>query len=233
MKQSEVKALLATHEIAENKTLITEIINLHHDKLSLAKTQAESNVDERIKVEAEKQAKKLAEIQLEDLLKEKTAELETEWKAKLDAETKKYEDEKASHDATKLDYSNQATAEKTKQQVLDLLKTKDEEGYSLSDSDAQLALRGFDISSIELGDDGKFKDAKKVLGLFKSDPLLAPKFGKVKTTSNDPDTPPAGGGDEKNPWLKEYRNGAEQNRIYRENPERAKQLAKQAGIYLK
>ena len=45
--------------------------------------------------------------------------------------------------------------------------------------------------------------------------------------------PPDGGGGEKNPWLKEHRSLSEQTRIYREDPARAVQMAKAAGVILR
>jgi len=190
MKQSEIKALLATHEIAENKTLITDIINLHHDKLSLAKTQAENNVDERIKTESEKQAKVLAKSQLDDLLKEKTAELEKAWQAKVDEADEKTKNVQAELEETKSSYANKQKADKTRTKVLELLQTKDEEGRSLSADDAQLALRGFDIGTVEIDADGNIKSAEDVLKVFKEDPILKTRFATVVTEPNPPATPP-------------------------------------------
>jgi hypothetical protein len=57
-----------------------------------------------------------------------------------------------------------------------------------------------------------------------------PQFGVGTTRQTIGEKSGGGSGGEKNPWAKETRNIAEQTRIFRENPARARELAKQAGV---
>jgi len=186
MERAEIKRIFSTAEIDLPKEVLNQLMDGIGESNRLAKTKAESQVDEL----ANKKAEKLATEKANDLLKEKTAELEKEWQAKLDAETKKYDDEKASHDATKLDYTNKEKTATINKQVGELL-TSNQTDYGVVKADfVEYALNGFDASSVEFDEKGVIKNGDDILKSIHG--THGKLFGKVTVEGTPQIIPPNG-----------------------------------------
>lgn len=87
-----------------------------------------------------------------------------------------------------------------------------------------------DFDAMEL-DGEDVKDADAYMKPYQE--RYAKYFGKVETKGAGVGNPPANNGGEKNPWLKENKDIDAQSRIYKEDPQRARQMAAAAGITLR
>lgn len=87
-----------------------------------------------------------------------------------------------------------------------------------------------DMENIKLDGETLLGLDDQLTAIKESDPYL---FGAVSTGGNDPQIfapgNPNGGGNEKNPFLKEHWNLTEQGKLFKENPELYKQYKSQAG----
>jgi hypothetical protein len=93
-----------------------------------------------------------------------------------------------------------------------------------------LLKKGIDLAAATLTGDG---DRLQIAGwdeISKGLKAAYPEaFGLVKTLRADVATPPPSHGNERNPWLEDYKSLGEQGRLYRENPALARDLAAMAG----
>lgn len=167
--------------------------------------------------------KTLATVQAElDKVKSDLEKATTDHAAELKAE-------KDAHTATKNDYATEKLNGDMDKAVSASLKAA---GYS--EAAIPLFLKaGYDRTQLKQESDGKFTDVDKFVEALKTDPVHSTFFGTTQTVGADVGNPPHGGGSgEKNPWLKEHLSLSEQTRIYRENPQKARDLAKAAGVTL-
>lgn len=163
-------------------------------------------------------------------IKEVRGELATaeSYKQKVATLEEEYKNYKATKETEFTEYKSQVESEKataTKREAIRKQLAADGANQKL----IGLLEKEFDLAAVELDGEGiKGWDA-----LSKSvKETYADVFGTTQIKGTDVANPPAGGGGDKNPWLKENHSLKEQTRLYRENPALAIEMAKAAGINL-
>ena len=199
------RKFLSNLGIAEDET-ITAILNAHQAVVQPLKDEI-STANE--KVQATENALAKAQEPVEGAI---------EWESK-------FNDEVAAHKATRDGYE----AEKSAAEVAGLLTTMLADA-GMNAAAIPKAIKLCDRTTIERDKDGTIKNADKVLDRFKDE--WKDFFGEVQQKGADVGTS-SNVSTQKNPWLKDHRNLAEQTRIYRENPALAVQMAAAAGITIK
>jgi hypothetical protein len=215
---------------------ITAIMNAHNAVVQSLKDDLEKERAETARVQAELAAAKnpndgeVQRLQTE-LEAEKNAHeiVKAAHAATKETLEKALSDEKAAHVATKSDHEKERINAAKDKAISTALKAA---GYS--EAAIPLFLKaGYDREQLTQEADGSIAGMDKLVESVKADTLHSAFFGMVQTVGADVGTPPpASGSGEKNPWLKESLSLAEQTRIFRENPARARELAKAAGITL-
>jgi len=155
-------------------------------------------------------------------------ELEAKLANSADYDTLKQQldEERAAHKATRDGYTAEKEAADIDGKVSEALKAA-----GMNEKAIPKALKLYDRKIVEKDKDGNIKNADKVIESFKTE--WADFFGETQTKGAEVGNSSGQTGGQKNPWLKEHRNLAEQTRIYRENPTLAVSMAKQAGVILK
>lgn len=150
--------------------------------------------------------------------KQKLEDLQSKYDTDIAAKQKEYDDFKASTESEKILSKKREAARNH------LIK----KGFKADVvDDFMLDKIDYDAMKID-GDEVKDKD-----NYFKPyEEKYAKYLGTTETRGAGVATPPANTGGEKNPWKKESRNLAEQTRIYKEDPAKAREMAKAAGIIL-
>ena len=158
------------------------------------------------------------------------AELKAEKKAHSDTK-KALDTEKAAHQKAVDGYTAEKEAATVDSLVSELLKTGSDKTGTMNAAAIPKALKQYDRSIVERDSDGKITNSDKVLEHFVSE--WADFFGASEVKGADVGNPPNGNLPEKNPWLKENKSLSKQTQIYKENPQLAVKMAKEAGITLK
>jgi len=142
--------------------------------------------------------------------------------ADYDAIKSALDDERTAHNATRAEYAAEKTAAEVDGLLTEILKSA-----GMNAAAIPKAIKLCDRAIIERDKEGAIKNADKVLDRFKDE--WKDFFGEVQQKGADVGTS-SNVSMQKNPWLKDHRNLAEQTRIYRENPALAVQMAAAAGI---